>query len=499
MARLAARRAVRAARPRPHAHAAAAPAGAALRCAAARSATGSAAAGHLIAARRAAATTSGRATSAHAHATARSRPASACAALGAPGEHPAAASGDTFAALAAEFQTGANFERDNGYTNVKGKRLFSAFLCDLLERAEAAQDALGLDAEALRWATPHARGYDKLRVAQRITLLVRRLRARAVLHQAGASLTGAPLPAQVKCGELLGAPHEPPVPMSDVDMLSVGPAPAAAAPARTHVPPPPPPPLRRPGPLSAAAAAAQGTTAAVPQAARVSPPPPPPRRQPLMSQSMRSRLPPVPAQPLVAPIVIAFDLETTGFGPKSERIIEVAIVDCETGEAFSTLVNPGRNIPFKVTQVTTITNTMVKQTTVPRFGLAAKRMELQIEAWASRRPGAHILLVGHNAKKFDAPFLAAEYKRAGCELPDAWRFVDTMLLAQAMLTSSSVANHKLATLHAHFQFADIGAHRAECDARMVQNLLSERALGKLEPDLHARLVREAFRAPHSQR
>jgi hypothetical protein len=80
--------------------------------------------------------------------------------------------------LAAQFQQGADYERDKGYNNVKGKRLFSAFLCDLLERAEAAQDTLGLHAETLRWATQHARDYGQLRPPQRMTLLVRRLRAR---------------------------------------------------------------------------------------------------------------------------------------------------------------------------------------------------------------------------------------------------------------------------------------------------------------------------------
>jgi hypothetical protein len=115
------------------------------------------------------------------HAPARSRPAAVCAALGAPGERPPAASADgvDVAAFAAQFQSGANFERENGYNNVKGKRLFSAFLCDLLERAAAAQDTLGLHAETLRWATQHARNYDTLRVPQRTTLLVRRLQARA--------------------------------------------------------------------------------------------------------------------------------------------------------------------------------------------------------------------------------------------------------------------------------------------------------------------------------
>jgi DNA polymerase-3 subunit epsilon len=204
--------------------------------------------------------------------------------------------------------------------------------------------------------------------------------------------------------------------------------------------------------------------------------------------------PAVQASP--TPIVIAFDLETTGIDHTKERIIEVAIINCETGAVFSTLVNPGRTrIKAKITELTTITNAMVTHATVPGFGLAAERIELEIAAWASCRPGAPILLVGHNAKSFDAPFLSVEYKRAGRPLPDAWRFGDSLLLARLLLKKPVVANHKLATLHAHFKFADIGAHRAECDARMVQNVLGVQGLGKLEPDLHARLLRESFPAP----
>jgi ATP-dependent DNA helicase RecG len=409
--------------------------------------------------------------------------------------------------LAAEFQKAADYERAKGYNNVKGKRLFGAFLCDLLERAEAAQGALGLHAETLRWATQHARDYDKLLVPQRTTLLVRRLRARARCV-AFRRLTCHPRPpAQVTCGRLLGAPHEPPVPLPDVAMPSVGPAPAAAAPAGSPVAPP----LAQRSPVllgsaakqraaAAATAATQGTAASNQQGVRVPPPPPRSWKRPL-SQN-KGVLPPGVAaqQPAVqtspAPIVIAFDLETTGFNASNERIIEVAIIDCETGEAFSTLVNPGHTrIPAKITELTTITNGMVTQATVPGFALAAERMELRIAAWASRRRDATILLAAHNARSFDVRFLAAEYARVGRALPESWRFVDTLPLAQVLL--KSLPNHKLASLHAHFKFADIGAHRAECDARMVQNLLGVQALGNpaLEPDLHARLLREAFTAP----
>ena len=57
-----------------------------------------------------------------------------------------------------------------------------------------------------------------------------------------------------------------------------------------------------------------------------------------------------------------FDLETTGFSPIQDKIIEIGAVKVERGvitERFSTFVNPKIPIPFKITQLTSITDDMV--------------------------------------------------------------------------------------------------------------------------------------------
>ena len=59
---------------------------------------------------------------------------------------------------------------------------------------------------------------------------------------------------------------------------------------------------------------------------------------------------------------VVFDLETTGFSPIQDKIIEIGAVKVERGvitERFSTFVNPKIPIPFKITQLTSITDDMV--------------------------------------------------------------------------------------------------------------------------------------------
>ena len=61
-------------------------------------------------------------------------------------------------------------------------------------------------------------------------------------------------------------------------------------------------------------------------------------------------------------IYVVFDLETTGFSPIKDRIIEIGAVKVEHGvitDKFSTFVNPKVPIPFQITQLTSITDQMV--------------------------------------------------------------------------------------------------------------------------------------------
>ena len=61
---------------------------------------------------------------------------------------------------------------------------------------------------------------------------------------------------------------------------------------------------------------------------------------------------------------VVFDIETTGFDPFSDKIIEIGAVKIKENkiiEKFSHFVNPERKIPKEITELTTITDDMVKR------------------------------------------------------------------------------------------------------------------------------------------
>ncbi len=100
------------------------------------------------------------------------------------------------------------------------------------------------------------------------------------------------------------------------------------------------------------------------------------------------------------------DVETTGLNAVSDKITEIAIF-IHDGEKivdeFSSLVNPERKIPYRITHMTGINNKMVEFS--PRFFEIAKKI---IELTEDN------VIVGHNVA-FDYNFLKNEYKRLGYE------------------------------------------------------------------------------------
>ena len=192
---------------------------------------------------------------------------------------------------------------------------------------------------------------------------------------------------------------------------------------------------------------------------------------------------------------VVFDIETTGFSPVSNRIIEIGAVRVEKGsivDRFSVFVNPQVPIPFKIEQLTEINDGMV---------VDAETIEEVLPKFLEFSEGA--VMVAHNAG-FDMSFIIENCKRQGIERE--FTYVDTVGMARMLLPGlnrfklDTVAKALNIPLLNHHRAVDDAACTAEifvkfiamCRERDIENLdqlneagkLSEHTIKKL-PTYHA--------------
>lgn len=154
--------------------------------------------------------------------------------------------------------------------------------------------------------------------------------------------------------------------------------------------------------------------------------------------------------------IIAIDVETTGISPEKERIIEIGAFRPETGEIFRTLIQPGRPLPEKITELTGITDDML---------VGAPEEAEAIKALLEFMNGDTVLL-GHNIS-FDHSFIVQAIRRCEYEEP-AFQGIDTLKLSRVLCPE--LPNKKLETMVAHFGLTNERAHRAFEDARVTVEL-----------------------------
>lgn len=126
---------------------------------------------------------------------------------------------------------------------------------------------------------------------------------------------------------------------------------------------------------------------------------------------------------------IVFDTETTGFDARGEdKITEIGCVEVidfiPTGETFHAYLDPQRDIPEKVTEITGLTREFL--TGKPLFADVAQDF-LDFVKDSN--------LVAHNAD-FDRGFINAELERAGFDPVPKKQFIDTLRIARSMFPGS---------------------------------------------------------------
>ena len=155
------------------------------------------------------------------------------------------------------------------------------------------------------------------------------------------------------------------------------------------------------------------------------------------------------------------DVETTGFDPDEDRIVEVGVVVLDPGgrevRSFRSLVDPGRD-PGP-THIPGITAAMVAG--APTF----PGIRSSLAGLLSGR-----VVVGHNVDRFDLAFLRAEWSRSGGGEagPGPLITVDTLRVAQWFLALRGRAT--LADACAHYGLSWRDHHSALGDARVTAAL-----------------------------
>ena len=165
---------------------------------------------------------------------------------------------------------------------------------------------------------------------------------------------------------------------------------------------------------------------------------------------------------------VALDLETTGIGARHEKITEIGMVKVIDGEAvdtYHTMVNPHREIPERIVELTGITDDMVKD--APGID--------EILNFTGELP-----LLGHQII-FDYGFLvqAAVNQKRKFEKYG----VDTLKLCRYLMPGAEKKN--LGAACAYFGVHQDTAHRALSDAYAAHDLYQElkRRFGKERPEL----------------
>lgn len=157
---------------------------------------------------------------------------------------------------------------------------------------------------------------------------------------------------------------------------------------------------------------------------------------------------------------VVFDLETTGLKADREEITEIGAVICKNGEIlgkFQTFVNPGKHIPYNITQITGISDADVEDAPSIREALE------DFLAFVGDRP-----LVAHNAS-FDMDFLAVGCEKSGLKLNKV--ALDTLVIAQGLLPD--MKKYKLNILADYFGLPDFNHHRASDDALTTAYLMEK--------------------------
>ena len=197
---------------------------------------------------------------------------------------------------------------------------------------------------------------------------------------------------------------------------------------------------------------------------------------------------------------VVFDIETTGFSNVNDKITEIGAVKIENFKVvdrFSELINPQKDISYKIQELTGITNDMVRdkptiEEILPKF------MEFVGDS----------VLVAHNAE-FDTGFISQKCREQGLDYNS--KSIDTLMLSRILLPHLKrfrlnliakelgvpLLNHHRAvddaeaTAHIFLKFLDMLQKKGANTLRDVNNVLGKIDYTKLTTN-HITLIAQNY-------
>ncbi|MBQ6855801.1 MAG: PolC-type DNA polymerase III, partial [Lachnospiraceae bacterium] len=154
---------------------------------------------------------------------------------------------------------------------------------------------------------------------------------------------------------------------------------------------------------------------------------------------------------------VVFDIETTGFSPTKNKIIEIGAVKVENGkivDRFNEFVNPDVPIPFEIERLTGINDSMV---------MGAPKIDVILPKFLEFVGDA--ALVAHNAS-FDVSFIGHNAGVLGLKFYPT--VLDTVTLARVLLPNLN--RYKLDTVAKALNISLENHHRAVDDAEATANI-----------------------------
>ena len=153
---------------------------------------------------------------------------------------------------------------------------------------------------------------------------------------------------------------------------------------------------------------------------------------------------------------VVIDIETTGFDPRTQEIIELSAVKVRNDavvDQFTTLCRPKARITSAVTRINRITNDMVKD---------APKIDEVLESYLSFI--GDDIIIGHNIS-FDINFINTNcINLLGKEFDNY--FIDTLILSRE--ACENLQHHRLSDMVEYFNIDNEPLHRGLNDCHATQ-------------------------------